>query len=52
MISIKKNGEIFKDMPYVFSIADDILIVGYDADGRDRAWQNPETGYADMLSKI
>ena len=30
----RKIGEIFKDMPDVFSIADDILVVGYEADGR------------------
>ena len=27
--------EIFKGMPNVFGIADDILIAGYDADGID-----------------
>ena len=27
--------EIFKDMPTVFGIADDILVAGYEADGRD-----------------
>ena len=30
-----KINKIFKDLPNVFGIADDILIVGYDADGRD-----------------
>ena len=28
-------NEIFKDIPNVSSIDDDILIVGYDADSRD-----------------
>ena len=31
----KKTDEIFKDLPNVFGIEDDILIVGYNADGRD-----------------
>ena len=31
----RKIDEIFKDMPNVFGIADDILVVGYEADGRD-----------------
>ena len=31
----QKIDEIFKDVPYVFGIADDILIVWYDADSRD-----------------
>ena len=30
----QKLDEIFKDLPNVFGIEDDILIVGYDADGR------------------
>ena len=30
-----KIGKIFKDLSNVFGIADKILIVGYDADGRD-----------------
>ena len=30
-----KIDEIFKDLPNVFGIADDILIVGYDNDGKD-----------------
>ena len=30
-----KIDEIFKDLPNVFGIADDMLIVDYDADGRD-----------------
>ena len=31
----QKINEIFKDLPNVFGIADGILMVGYDADGRD-----------------
>ena len=31
----QKIDEISKDVPNVFGIADDILIVGYNADGRD-----------------
>ena len=31
----RKIDEIFKDMPNVFSIADDILVAGYEADGKD-----------------
>ena len=34
-ISQQKIDEIFKDLPNVFAMADDILIIGYDADGRD-----------------
>ena len=30
-----KTGEIFKILPDVFGIADDILVVGYDTDGKD-----------------
>ena len=30
-----KINEIFNDMPNVFSIADDILVIGYDKDGTD-----------------
>ena len=31
----QKIDEIFKDLPHVFSIAGDILVVGYDSDGKD-----------------
>ena len=31
----RKIDEIFKDLPNVFGIADDILVVGYDVDGKD-----------------
>ena len=31
----RKIDEIFKDMPNVFCIADDILVAGYEADDRD-----------------
>ena len=31
----RKVDEIFKDMPNVFGIADDILVAGYEADGKD-----------------
>ena len=31
----RKIDEIFNDMPNVFGIADDILVVGYEDDGRD-----------------
>ena len=30
-----KKYEIFKDLPNVFGIADDILVVGYDSNGKD-----------------
>ena len=30
-----KKEKIFKDQPNVLGIADDILIVGYDIDGKD-----------------
>ena len=30
-----KIDEIFKDLPNVFGITDDILVVGYDGDGKD-----------------
>ena len=30
-----KIDEIFNDMPNVFGIADDILVIGYDEDGAD-----------------
>ena len=30
-----KNDEGFNDMPNVFGITDDILVVGYEDDGRD-----------------
>ena len=30
-----KIDEIFHDMPNVFAIADDILVIGYDKDGTD-----------------
>ena len=30
-----KIDEIFKELTNVFHIADDILIVGYDVDGKD-----------------
>ena len=36
----RKIDEIFKDMPDVFGIVDDILVAGYKADGRD----HDETG--------
>ena len=31
----QKIGEIFNDLPYVFGIADDILVVAYDSDSKD-----------------
>ena len=31
----RKTDEIFKEWPNVFGIADDILVVGYEADGKD-----------------
>ena len=34
-VSKKKIDEILKDLPNVFGTADDILVVGYDAYGRD-----------------
>ena len=30
-----KIDEIFKDLLNVFGIADDILVIGYDSDGKD-----------------
>ena len=30
-----KNRQIFKVLPNLFGIADDILVAGYDSDGRD-----------------
>ena len=30
-----KKDEIFSDMPNVFGIVDDILVIGYDEDGAD-----------------
>ena len=34
-IFLCKMDEIFKNVPNVFGIADDILVVGYDTDGKD-----------------
>ena len=34
-IFLQKIDEIFNDMPSVFGIADDIIVVGYKDDGRD-----------------
>ena len=31
----RKTDEIFKDMPTVFGIVDDILVTEYENDGRD-----------------
>ena len=31
----RKVDEIFKNVPNVFGIADDILVAGYDIDGKD-----------------
>ena len=31
----RKIDEIFNNMPIIFGITDDILIVGYEDDGRD-----------------
>ena len=31
----RKIDEVFKDLPNVFSIVDDILLVGSEADGKD-----------------
>ena len=31
----RKIDEIFKDLPNVFGIAEDILVVGYDIDGKE-----------------
>ena len=31
----RKIDEIFNDLPNVFRIADDILVAGYEADGKD-----------------
>ena len=30
-----KLDKIFKDLPNAFTIADDILVLGYDSDGKD-----------------
>ena len=32
-----KKQEIFEELPNVFGITDDIVIVGYEADGKDHA---------------
>ena len=32
----RKIDEIFRDLPHVFGIADDILVVGNDIDGKDQ----------------
>ena len=37
MCASEKISEIFKDVPNVFGIVDDTLIVGYDVDGRDHS---------------
>ena len=39
-IFLQKIDEIFRELPNSLSIADDILIVGYDANGMDdhRIW--------------
>ena len=37
-----KIDEIFRDLPNVFGFADDMLVVGYDSDGKDHnetIWQ-------------
>ena len=34
-MSQKKTNKLFNDIPNVFGIADDILIIGFDADSRD-----------------
>ena len=37
-----KINKIFKDLPNVFGIVDDILVVGYNSDGKDHdetLWQ-------------
>ena len=31
----QKNPKIFKDLPSVFGIADDVLVVGCDSNGKD-----------------
>ena len=31
----RKIDEIFNDMPNIFGITDDILVIGYEDDGRD-----------------
>ena len=45
-----KRNEIFKDMPNVFGLADDILIVRYNVDGRDDD-RTLETSNVDMPSR-
>ena len=42
-----KIDEIFNDMPNVFGIADNILVIGYEKDGAD----HDETVY-NMLRKV
>ena len=34
-MSLCKTEEIFKELPNVFGIAEDILILGHDADGKE-----------------
>ena len=45
-----KTDKIFKDLPNVFSIAKDILVIGYDSDSKDHAVKsstNMQTGPPD-----
>ena len=44
-----KSDEIFKGLTNVFDIADDILVVGNDADGRDHD-ETLKTSDADTLA--
>ena len=41
----RKIGEIFKDIPNAFGIADDVIVAGYETDGRDHdktVWRLPQ----------
>ena len=43
----RKIEEIFKELPNVFGIADDILVVGYDRNGKDHDDTLQRCKYAD-----
>ena len=34
-IQLKMDPPVFRDLPNVFCLADDILVVGYDSHGKD-----------------
>ena len=50
----RKIDEIFNDIPNIFGIADDILVIGYDKDGadHDKAVYNVLGQYWDVNLKL